>query len=90
MLALVSSASRKMADALKIDRAADLDGGREVIEREPGVERIDADDEQPRPRRLIVDRGRRGRGRRLRMSASAPQSLAHANLRSDSCGQGKS
>jgi hypothetical protein len=46
-----------MADALEIDRAADLAGGREVIEREPGVERIDADDEQPRPLRLIVDQG---------------------------------
>ena len=83
-----------MADALEIDRAADLAGGREVIEREPGVERIDADDEQPRPLRLIVDRGATWaqaaafsedatESSMSRMSASAPQSLAHANLRSD-------
>jgi hypothetical protein len=46
-----------MANALVIGRAVELDGGREVIEREPGVERIDADNEEPRPLRLIVDRG---------------------------------
>jgi hypothetical protein len=87
-----------MADALEIG-AVDLDGAREVIEREPGVERIDADDEEPRPLRLIVDRGATWaqaaafsedatESSMSRMSASAPQSLAHANLcsYSVSCG----
>ena len=54
-----------MADALEIGRAVDLrdqqriEAGlhdrREVVEREPGVERIDAHDERPGPFRLVLD-----------------------------------
>ena len=97
-----------MADALEVGGAfrlrqhdsveTRLDDRGEVVEREPGIERVNAHEERPRPRARAVEqrgdmRARPGflRGAtessRSRISASAPHGLApFANLRSESPG----
>ena len=99
------------ADALEIGRAvglrdderveARLDDRREVVEREPRVERVDPHEQGPVALRPVVDQLRRERASggfrggatessRSRISASAPHSLARANLRSESPGTNNS